>query len=51
MSLITLLPEDAPTALAPPARLARLVSLWWWLLKLHLAERHGLPRASAGRRP
>jgi hypothetical protein len=51
MSLITLLPDGASAASAPPARLARLSSLWWWLLKQHLAERHGLPRAAAGPRP
>jgi len=51
MSLITLLPDDAPTALAPPARLARLAAIWWWSLKLHVAERRGLPSAAAGPRP
>jgi hypothetical protein len=54
MSLIARLPDDAPTASAPPARLgrlARLTALWWWSLKLHVAELHGLPRDSAGPRP
>jgi hypothetical protein len=48
---IALLPDDAPAALAPSARLARLGALWWWLLKRHLAERHGLPRDAAGPPP
>ena len=54
MSLVALLPDDASTASAPPARqarLARLAALWWWSLKLHVAEMHGLPRDSAGPRP
>jgi hypothetical protein len=50
MSLIAFLPDDAPAA-SPPARLARLGRLWWWLLKRHLAERHGLPREAAGPPP
>lgn len=48
MSLVALLPDDAPAASAPPARLA---AVWWWLLKRHVAERHGLPRDAAGPPP
>lgn len=51
MSLIALLPDDAPAASAPPARLARLGARWWWLVKRHIAELHGLPREAAGPRP
>jgi hypothetical protein len=51
MSLVTLLLDHAPTAPTPSARLARLAALWWWSLKLHVAELHGLPRGSAGPRP
>jgi len=42
---------DGPAASAPPGRFARVAAVWWWLLKRHLAERHGLPRDAAGPRP
>jgi hypothetical protein len=48
---IALLPDDAPAASPLPARLARLGARWWWLLKRHMAERHGLPRDAAGPPP
>ena len=34
----------AATSAAPIAMLKRVWSCWWWLLKVHVAERHGLPR-------
>jgi len=51
MSLIALLPDDASAGLSPPAGFALLGARWWWLLKRHIAEQHGLPREAAGPRP
>lgn len=46
-----------PAALPLPPRLAplplarQLAAAWWWMLKVHVAERHGLPREAAGEPP
>jgi len=47
----------SPAAVAPsrPSRLRRrlehLVALCWWSLRLHVAERHHLPRSAIGPPP
>jgi hypothetical protein len=53
MSLDDLLPASLPRrrTLSLPAGLARFAAWCWWSLRVHVAERHHLPRDAAGPPP
>ena len=53
MTLHQLHPAALPLLAGPcPLRLpGRLAAAWWWMLKVHVAERHRLPREAAGEPP
>lgn len=42
---------DARTEPQVARRLGYVAARSWWMLKLHVAESHGLPRSSAGPEP
>lgn len=49
--------QFSPAAVAQPRtsrlrrRMEHLAALWWWMLRLHVAERHHLPRSAVGPPP
>lgn len=43
--------RDTRTEPRVAPRLSYVAARSWWMLKLHVAESHGLPRSSAGPEP
>ena len=45
--LVERLAHPTEAASSPTAALRQALACWWWLLRLHMAELHGLPRRRA----